>query len=458
MNSRRKFLKASLAGSAALAINPYLNAAPSKAGTPPKRFIFIRKSNGTSNTRFTLPNLPANLVAKEKKLEPFNVSLDKYELPDLLKGMNEYKEHMTIVQGMTHKMTELAHWSFQGPMGLFVSKKNSISALKRATIDYELAKLFPSPLGHIELSFGQDRKGIVSGYSCPAPNTRNFAYADAITAYNNLFKCVLNPDLLKSENSKLGYLADEVSSMASGLDSSLIGGHEKYVQAMRSVSERNNNLTKMASQIAKKLPDRKRIMELGKITNPIFQRQEAMTEVLISAFTSGMTNVATYTIDDLDTIHFGVPGIESQNIHLHGIGHNKSFGGFSPTKIRKIILEQHMKQIKKIVEGLKAEPEGSGNMFDNTTIVYFPEAGEKHHGQGHPPFFIMSGKNCNLDIAGRYFRFPAHGLKGHQTLGNFYTTLLNSHGNPISHYGDLDSTMARKKLKQTGPIKSFLKA
>ena len=46
--------------------------------------------------------------------------------------------------------------------------------------------------------------------------------------------------------------------------------------------------------------------------------------------------------------------------------------------------------------------------------------------------------------------------EGHKTIGNGYTTLLNSHGNPIEKYGDLDLEMSRKKLAQTGAIQRFL--
>lgn len=90
-------------------------------------------------------------------------------------------------------------------------------------------------------------------------------------------------------------------------------------------------------------------------------------------------------------------------------------------------------------------------------ILYFPENGEGHHSWGtEAPFVIMAGDNCKLDIAGRYIRLPYHGTEGHKTLGNWYTTLLNVHGNPIKHYGDLDLEMSRKKLDQTGPIKQFV--
>ncbi len=50
----------------------------------------------------------------------------------------------------------------------------------------------------------------------------------------------------------------------------------------------------------------------------------------------------------------------------------------------------------------------------------------------------------------------AHATEGDKTLGNWYTTLLNAHENPIKHCGDLDLEMSRLKLDQLGPIKQLL--
>ena len=117
----------------------------------------------------------------------------------------------------------------------------------------------------------------------------------------------------------------------------------------------------------------------------------------------------------------------------------------------------HIKQIATIVERLKQVPEGKGSLFDSTTILYFPEGGETHHGHGtESPVVMLSGANSKLNMAGRYIRLPYHGTEGHKTIGNWYTTLLNAHGNPIPHYGDLDLEMSRKKLDQSGAIKAFM--
>jgi hypothetical protein len=113
-----------------------------------------------------------------------------------------------------------------------------------------------------------------------------------------------------------------------------------------------------------------------------------------------------------------------------------------------------MELVNRIVTRLKTVPEGKGTMFDNTMIFYFPDSGETHHSHGTEfPFVILAGANTRLNLGRRYIRLPYWGTEGHKTLGNFYTTLLNAHGNPIKHFGDFDPAL---KGDQSGPIKQFL--
>lgn len=116
-----------------------------------------------------------------------------------------------------------------------------------------------------------------------------------------------------------------------------------------------------------------------------------------------------------------------------------------------------MTLIDTIVTRLKSIPEGQGSMFDNTMVFYFPDSGETHHSLGTEyPFLVMSGKNSRLDIRRRYIRLPNYGQAGHKTLGNWYTTLLNAYGNPIPHFGDLDTGLTKFNIDQKGPIAAFL--
>jgi hypothetical protein len=459
MFSRRNFLKSSVFGAGAMALAPsfhQLFAAQNINGIP-KRFIFIRKSSGLN----PLETAPLNFSAKDKALDEskqaFEADLDKLELPKWLRGLDAHKEHMTILQGLSAKMSENVHYSFSSVMGCFKSNRNTLSAIKRTTIDFELAKLFPSPFGHVELSFADGRTGIVAGYSAPAPQTRNYCYADPDTARSELFKSVLNPEAVNSDNDMLSFLQGKEGMKASGIKGHEVKRQEQQIESIDAIRERNTKLITISGSLAKFLPELDPVHANGGVDASTPEKQAAMTDVLIAALKAGLTNVVTYTIDDLGTPITGLPGNETDRVGIHPLGHDEAFGGVPAWMTREQIRISHMKQVNTIVEKLKAVPEGNGTMFDNTMIMYFPENGETHHGIGtESPFVILAGNNCNLNIAGRYIRLPFLGNEGHKTLGNWYTTLLNAHGNPIEHYGDLDLEMARKKLPQTGAIKQFM--
>ena len=442
-----------------MALAPSFNqlfAATGSTGIP-KRFIFIRKSSGIRPLETALVNFSAKDKALDENKQALEVDLDKHELPKWLRGLDGHKENMTVLQGLSAKMSENVHYSFSSVMGCFKSNRNSLSAIKRTTIDFELAKLFPSPFGHVELSFAGGRTGIVSGFSAPAPQTRNYCYADPDTARSELFKSVLNPEAVNSDNDMLSFLQSKEGMKATG-----ISGHEKkrqeaQIESIDAIRERNKKLIALSGSLAQHLPKLDPVHANGGENASTPEKQAAMTDVLVAALKAGLTNVVTYTIDDLGTPITGLPGNETDRVGIHPLGHDEAFGGVPAWMTREQIRISHVNQVRTIVEKLKQTPEGKGTMFDNTMVMYFPENGETHHGIGvESPFVIMSGKNCNLDIAGRYIRLPFLGNEGHKTLGNWYTTLLNAHGNPIEHYGDLDLEMSRKKLPQTGAIKLFM--
>lgn len=389
------------------------------------------------------------------------VDLDQHELPGWLHSLEPHRQHMTILQGLSCKMSENGHWSYSSVMGAFKSGRNSLSGIKRATIDFELAKLFPSPFGHVELSltgnYSSFRTGIVAGYSAPGPHQRNYCYADPQTAYNELFKSVTDTGAVDSENQMLKFLQEDEAFKAQ-----VLRGHEKrklsnHIRSIEAIRERNRQVEKMSATIAEHLPIIDPVHANGGPNASTPEKQQAFTDILVAALVTGLTNVVTYTIDELSTPIKGLPGNEGDHISIHELGHNGGYSGRSADAIREQIRVGHIEQVATIVDRLKQVPEGSGNMFDQTMILYFPENGEGHHSWGtEAPFVILAGDNCRLDIAGRYIRLPYHGQEGHKTIGNLYTTLLNAHGNPINHYGDLDLEMSRQKLNQTGAIRQFL--
>ena len=461
--NRRELLKRTALGTASLALTPsftHLRAASAKhSENLPHRFVFIRKSNGNLPTQFGLPSFSAEELKKHEEKEAFEVDLSKHELPDWLKGLDEHKENMTILHGISMSVSGGGHYSYSGCMGAYKAGRDILSNIKRATVDFELAKLFPSPFGHVEMSLavphGRDhRTGIVSGYSAPAAKQRNYCYADPMTAHQELFKSVTNTSEAESDRALLDYLHDKERRQLQGLDGDERLKISDQVDSLQSIRDRNAKVESLGAKIKQHLPDIDPIHANGGPNATLPQKQAAFTDVIIGALASGLTNVVTYTIDDLGTDITSLPE-NTQKTSIHQIGHGGQISGAA--QMRDAIKTHHMKQIGTLVTRLKSIPEGKGTMFDNTTIIYMPETGAGHHGPDtEAPMVLMTGRNSKLDLAGRYLRLPFHGTEGHKTLSNWYTTLLNAYGNPIEHYGDLDLTMQRNRLKQTGAIERFL--
>ncbi len=463
---RREFIKTTALGTASLAMTPsfsHLSAAPAEAaalsvGGLPHRFVFVRKSNGNLPSQFSFPSFSSEQAELDRNKQAFEVDLAKHELPDWLKALDTHKENMTILHGISMSVSGGGHYSYSGCMGAYKAGRDILSNIKWATVDFELAKLFPSPFGHVEMSLAtphgrEIRTGIVSGYSAPGPQQRNYCYADPMTAYNELFKSVTDQGAVASDNTLLDYLYEEEAHRLKGLDGEERLKIDNQIKALEAIRQRNEKVAALGDVIKKHLPTIDPIHADGGADATLPQKQAAFTDVIVAALASGLTNVVTYTIDDLGTNITSLPENEEKT-NIHAVGHGQ--GGRS-AEMRNIIKTHHMKQVETLVTRLKAIPEGAGTMFDNTTIIYMPETGAGHHGPDtEAPMVIMSGTGAKLDLAGRYIRLPFHGEKGHRTLSNWYTTLLNAYGNPIEHYGDLDLTMLRKKLPQEGAIKQFL--
>lgn len=469
MFSRRTFLSGSAAAAGGVAFAPWLReaiGAPAPAGKPPMRFIFMHKGNGLFPSVMAPPTLGKDDVEKEKRKEAFSVDLAGHELPEWMKPVAAHKDRTTILQGLSGMMCQTGHHTWQSSLGVYKATER-LSSIKWATVDFELAKLFPSPLGHIELACfptdgGNARgniNGIETGFSARGPQQPNLAYGSPKVALRELFKLVSSDkkDQVDYQLKRMvwEFTAGEQAALAGNLRGEERAKVTTYADAIAESRARDGRLEKMADVIRKHLPklDAKYLQD--DITT--VDRQWGHLEILLSTLISGMTNVVTFTLDELGTPYTGLKGLDGEQVNLHDVGHNKGFGKLTAGEIRTAVRTQHMTLIDAVIRRLKAVPEGDGTMFDNTTILYFPDNGETHHSTGIEwPFVVFAGRNSKLDIAGRYVRLPAHGREGHRTLGNWYTTILNAYGNAIPHYGDPDLGLEKMKIPQKGPIKQFL--
>ncbi|QTN31537.1 DUF1552 domain-containing protein [Akkermansiaceae bacterium] len=459
MHNRRDFLRTSAAGLfgiAGLSSLPHLQAAmaggASRAtapGTP--RFIFLRKSNGTFPSELVPASLSAADRKKDENKEALDIDLDRHELPEWMEPIAKHKDNLTLLQGLSAKMCTMGHSTYQSPLAVSRSAER-VATITRASVDVELGRMFPSPFEHIELTCSNNQSGVVRGMSSIGPMQPNYAFASPGAAYRNLFAAGMekNNDQ-RADEDLYGFLSRNIASYDNRtldmLESQKIGN---YVNSVDSLIERNALLQTMSARIAANVPKIEKAILDDQYT--VVEQQYAFTDILVSALRAGLANVVTYTLDDLGTRY---DGLLENTIELHEIGHNKDLKGMPALEVRRHLRNHHMKLVNKLVEDLKATPEGTGTMFDNTMVMYLPENGETHHSNGSEvPFMIFAGDRVKLSMARRrYIRLPNYNEEGHKTLGNWYTTILNAYGNDIKHYGDFDVAL---KVKQDGAIREFI--
>ena len=123
------------------------------------------------------------LTEEQSRAQPFEVDLDRHELPDWMSALHGHKENLTILQGLSSKMCTTGHHTWQSSLGVYKANER-LSSIKWATVDFELARLFPSPLEHVELACFPDGggnargniNGIETGFSARGPQQPNYAF------------------------------------------------------------------------------------------------------------------------------------------------------------------------------------------------------------------------------------------------------------------------------------------
>jgi hypothetical protein len=465
MDSRRNFLKTSLFSAGAMALLQ-----PSRMWAAqdnrPMRFIFMHRGNGLWPSMLVPPSFDEKLREKESRKEAYEVDLDGHQLPEWMSPLADHVSNLAILQGLSGKMCTTGHHSWCSSLGVFKANER-ISSIKWATVDFELAKLFPSPVEHIELACfplggGNARgalDGIAQGFSARGPQQPNYAFGSPRVALAELFKSVAADSTARTQyeldRQLLKFIAQNETAASGALEGAEKRKVTSYVDAVEAIRDRDRKIEAMGDVIRRHVPQLDPKYLDAEVST--LDRQTGHAEVLLGALISGLTNVVAFTLDELGHDYTGIPGLEGDKVNMHDVGHGKSYGNLSAEEIRLRTQHHHMTVVDRIVARLKSVPEGSGTMFDNTMIFYFPDSGETHHSHGTEfPFILLAGDHCPLNIARRYIRLPNYGQEGHKTLGNWYATLLNAYGKSIDHYGDIDTGLTKFLPNQKGPIESFL--
>lgn len=177
-----------------------------------------------------------------------------------------------------------------------------------------------------------------------------------------------------------------------------------------------------------------------------------MADIIVAALKCGLTQVATLNIADIITPWLGEPfGPVGYDIghSLHHVASDIGEEGSQYPKQAEWLQEMVSNRqwclglFKRILEGLKAVPEGEGTMLDNTVMLYTSEFsnGSVHSVNDMPLLLAGSGAgyfrtgrhiNCNL------LKDHPSGLKyrSRTSTHNLYTSIVNAFGFPDEHFGN----------------------
>ena len=108
------------------------------------------------------------------------------------------------------------------------------------------------------------------------------------------------------------------------------------------------------------------------------RRARIMADLIHMAFVCDLTRVATLQITAFQSHMSALPVSQllGYDFHadLHELGHNGDVNN-KGQKAVSLMLQWHVSHYAYLLEKLRSTPEGSGNMLDNSVIVFTPEAG-----------------------------------------------------------------------------------
>lgn len=475
MINRRQIIKTLGLGAGACSLTPFLSqlrAETAANGNPaklPKRFVFVLRSNGVLTNEIQ----PEGVAALKERPHARELTswidfpLRNTKLAPGMAALEPFKDKLTLIQGLSGRMMAGDHEAGFGALGAYNGKRFP----RAETIDWALAKRLGGVVPHIGLTMDQFGKSVTyPNLSASGPRKALPYYADPMLAYTDLFGTIATTGSAKTaidlERNMLDFMVDDVKRYQKRLSS---GEKEKmghYLHGFETLRERQARLKNMSRQLEAAAPEIKE-----HFTSEIeIERLKAHFDLSASSLIAGLTNVCTIRCEHLGMRLSGL-GLGSKTVHHIGHmiqGHqdgttaNPGTGGVfkegAPVgefATRRVLMDFHMQQIAKLWTKLKAVPEGDGTMADNTAIIYFSDHGDRHHSPYYLWPMTVLGDAGGIFKTGRYLQYPGHNNRGHQTIGNFYLSLLHAAGDQRKQFGDLDLEAA-DHINQHIPLNEWM--
>ena len=419
--SRRQVLRAG----ASLVALPYLEsigfrrfASANEKMKLPKRMVFLGIGYG---------------VTQETWFPDIKQRGSNYDLPAGLEPMARHKNDFTIVQGLTNKFTDEAHWGstfwltganrFEGGSGLFNSISADQVAASQLGRDTRFASLqlngtdpdLPGQGHGPGLSLAWDVRGKpLSGLNSP------------FAAYHRLFSTDQTPmeqrqAMLLQKRSVLDAVLEDANDLRRGLSKNDHGKLDEYFQGIRDI-ETALNKDQQWQNVAKPKPP------LAEPSSGLSGVDEVrlMYDLIVAAFETDSTRVITYRQPILKLLaSLGI------NVAPHDMSH------YSPGERMQASQKRDLAQgelLSGLIDKLKTTRQADGSrLFDHTCLVFGSNIRSVHYLDNCPT--LISGGGAGVKLG--------HQVVVHKDtpLCNAWLTLLQGIGANVQRHGDSTGTI-----------------
>ncbi len=455
MNRRKILTSLPLAAGAAL-LDPLIARVAAQSGGGEKaapRFVFVLQGNGCRPEQLCPDSLTFKRRAERERVE--EISLAGHALPPGLAPTERIKNRMTIIQGLSGRVTKGGHSTNLGALGGYQSGEGNTLRIADRTVDHALGSIHPGVIPWLGVGITNTNRSVRYNVTASGPNKALPIMHRPEQAFNAYFGVVAPGEARKDfalKSNLLDYMVGDVKRTRKELGAVGRGQLDIYLDAYEQLADRQSRLVAIRDELraVAPVPDDKFNSEIET------DRIDAQFQIATAALIGGVTNVATIasSIGSYEVnIQYKGLGMEVNN---HAIGHGDGSGSLTNRQCYDKIRAFHFGLIGRMVAKFEAIPEGDGTMMDNTVIVYLSDAPEEHHSKGFEwPMVVIGNAGGRLKPGGRYLSYPDYGRPGHRTYNGLYNSLLHVAGAEGVNQGEIDKELG-EGIIQAGPLPELL--
>lgn len=365
-----------------------------------------------------------------------------FELPQILKPLEPFKSHLTVVSGLRNKAAEspAPHAITPGTWLGCVKPAQQQSPLAGTSVDQLAAKQIGQDTPYPSLEFSTE-----GGTTCDPSFGCSYGHTISFRSPTQPLPMEYNPrkvfyqlfgqgDTSGERNAITGEtksILDAVLGDAASLQRQL-GSRDRamvsaYLDSLREIERRIQTMEK--SSLAKiDLPD----APVG-VPNDFDEHLNLMFDLLAISYQANLTRVFTFMMGrEVSMRTFNNVGVSDA---FHPLSHH----GNNPANLDRLakVFTYHTEVFAKFVKKLAAMPDGDGSMLDHAIILYGSNMSDSNRHNHDPLPSAVIGRGYGKIKGGQHLAFPQD-----TPLGNLMLTLLDRAGVKVDKMGDSNGLMS----------------